>query len=74
MLRAIEGNKGGKRWQLVCHCVAILNRMIQESLTETVTFQQRFQSGKGVNHVDVLGKNVPSRENNTDKGMRECCT
>ena len=74
MLRAIEENKAGKRWQVVCHCVAILNRMIQESLTETVTFQQRFQSGKGVNHVDVLGKNIPSRENNTDKGMRGYCT
>lgn len=49
-------------------------KMIWEFFTETVPFQERFQSGKGISHVDVLGENVPGRENNTDKGMKECCT
>ena len=49
-------------------------KMIWEFFTETEPFQERFQSGKGISHVDVLGKNGPGRENNTDKGMKECCT
>jgi len=62
VLRAVEENKAGKRRQVVGHSAAILNRMIQEFLTEIVTFQQRFQRAKGINQVVVLEKNVPGRE------------
>ena len=64
MLRAIKENKAEKRQQVVYSY-----KMIREFF-ETMPSQERFLSDKGISHVDVLGKNVPGRENKTDKGRK----
>ena len=39
--------------------VALLSKVIEVSLIEKMTFEQRLAVNKGVNYADILGKSIP---------------
>lgn len=42
--------------------IVVLNRMIQEVLTETLMFQEQLPRIEGKSHIDVLRRNIPGEK------------
>ena len=51
----------------------ILNRMVEEDLTEMVAYEERQEVDEKMSHVQMLGKSIPGAKKNRMTGREHAC-